>query len=494
MSLYLHNTLSGKKELFSPIKKGAVSLYSCGPTVYNFAHIGNLRSYVFADTLRRVLEYNGNKVKHVMNITDVGHLTGDGDDGDDKMVKALKREGKPFTLVAMREIADFYAEAFKQDLTKLNIQIPKTLEFASDHIKEDIELVKKLEEKGFAYKTKDGIYFDTGKFPSYGKLGNINLEGQKAGARVAVNPEKKNPADFSLWKFGTHGIGTIPNNKNVLGWESPWGVGFPGWHIECSAMSSHYFGQPFDIHTGGIDHIPVHHNNEIAQSEAAYGVPLAHYWLHNAFLNVTSGPAVAKSSGEVKKMAKSGENFLTLKKMQDEHDISPLAYRFWLLTAHYRKGIEWSAEAVKASQVFYEKILNFYLSLQAIKKGKADADLQKKFETAINDDMNTAEAIALIPKLISSTSIAPEDKKATLEDFDRVLGLNLKNEMRKEVVLPSDVEKLKEERELARKNKDWKNADMLRGKIEALGFSVIDVEEGSIMKKKATSSKPKLIR
>src|SRR3989338_11419052 len=296
--LRFYNTLTGKKEPFSPIdpNKKEVRMYNCGPTVYNYSHIGNLRAYVFAYVLRRTLEYNGYKVKQVMNITDVGHLTSDGDDGDDKMVKALKREGKPFTLEAMREVADFYTKAFKDDLTALNIKIPETLEHASDHIPEDIELVQELEAKGFAYKTSDGMYFDTSKFPSYGKLGNINLKGQLAGARVSVNSEKKNPADFTLWKKShRQGSGQADND---IGWESLWGKGFPGWHIECSAMSRKYLGQPFDIHTGGIDHIPVHHQNEIAQSEAAYGVPLANFWLHNEFLKV-DGQKMSKSLGNI---------------------------------------------------------------------------------------------------------------------------------------------------------------------------------------------------
>src|SRR3989338_9633555 len=257
----LFNTLTGHKEEFKPIKSGEVSMYNCGPTVYNYAHIGNLRAYVFVDVLRRTLEYNGYKVRQVMNITDVGHLTSDGDDGDDKMVKALKRDNLPMTLEAMRQVADKYTSAFVEDIKALNCKLPHEMPKASEHISEDIELIKKLEAKGIAYKTRDGVYFDTSKFPGYGKLGNINMKGQFAGARVAVNSEKKNPADFTLWKKShRQGSGQADND---IGWESLCGKGFPGWHIECSAMSRKYLGQPFDIHTGGIDHIPVHHNNEI---------------------------------------------------------------------------------------------------------------------------------------------------------------------------------------------------------------------------------------
>jgi len=277
MSVFLYNTLTGKKEEFKPLKTGEATVYTCGPTVYNYAHIGNLRAYVFADVLRRTLEYAGYKVKQVMNITDVGHLTSDADDGDDKMIKALKREGKPFTFEAMQEIARKYETAFKEDLRALNIEIPRDVPRASEHITEDIELARILLEKDVAYRTSDGIYFDISKYPEYGTRGGFKLGELKEGARVAVNAEKKNPRDFSLWKFST----------TDLGWDfPPYGKGFPGWHIECSAMSRKYLGQPFDIHTGGIDHIPTHHQNEIAQSEAAYGLPLANYWMHNEHLNM----------------------------------------------------------------------------------------------------------------------------------------------------------------------------------------------------------------
>lgn len=467
MDLYFHNTLSKKKEKFVPLKKGEVTMYNCGPTVYNYAHIGNLRAYVFVDVLRRALEYNGYKVKQVMNITDVGHLTSDGDDGDDKMVKALKREGKPFTLLAMREVADFYTEAFKKDLTALNIKIPEILEHASDHIPEDIELIKKLEAKGFAYKTKDGLYFDTGKFPSYGKLGSINLKGQLAGARVAINSEKKNPVDFTLWKI----------SKNDIGWESPWGKGFPGWHIECSAMSSKYLGQPFDIHTGGIDHIPVHHNNEIAQSETAYEVPLAHYWLHNEFVNINEG-----------KMAKSEENFLTLDSL-NKQGLSPIAYRYSLLATHYRKPMNFTPEAIPGAQIAFESFITEYSQIKN-EGGNISEKHAIKFLEAINNDLNTSVALSIAWGVINDDTVVDADKKATLLKFDEVLGLDIENQSKKLLkketkFVPAEIEELCLERETARKNKDWKKADEIRRKIEKKGYEIDDIESGFVIRQKS---------
>ncbi len=464
MSLFLYNTLTGKKEEFKPLIPGTVSMYNCGPTVYNYAHIGNLRAYVFVDVLRRTLERNGYKVKQAMNITDVGHLTSDGDDGDDKMVKALKREGKPFTLEAMREVADFYALAFKNDLTALHINIPEIVEHASDHIPEDIELIKKLEAKGFAYRTSDGMYFDTAKFPNYGKLGNINLEGQRAGARVAVNSEKKNPADFTLWKI----------SANDIGWESPWGKGFPGWHIECSAMSREFLGQPFDIHTGGIDHIPVHHNNEIAQSEAAYDAPLANYWLHNEFVTINEG-----------KMAKSGDNFITLKTLTNR-GISPLAYRYYLLGANYRTPMNFSFEALEASQNTYYKLLYAFLSLGK-ESGELDTEYENKFLEEINNDLNTPNALALLFEVQKHSTLSLAQKRALILAFDSVLGLNIEQEAKQleaEIkTVPEEIITLSLRREASRKMKNFEEADNFRKQIMDTGYSVMDTDSGPIIRK-----------
>ena len=363
MEIKIYNTLSRKKEVFKSIKPGVVSMYNCGPTVYDRIHIGNFRASIFPDTLRRMFEYNGYNVRQVMNITDIGHLVSDSDIGEDKMTKALKRDGKAITLEAMLEIGKIYSEQFLDDLKSLNVERAEKYPRASDHIIEDIELIKKLEEKKFTYSTSDGLYFDTSKFSGYGKLGSISISGLKEGARVAANTEKKNPSDFALWKFDAK-----------LGWTSPWGKGFPGWHIECSVMSAKYLGQPFDIHTGAIDLIPVHHNNEIAQSEAAYGKPLADYWMHNEFL-IVGGDKMSKSKG----------NFLTLKTLEDEL-ISPLSYRYWLLTAHYRSPINFTYEAVRGAQSALIRLMAIIGGYPS--GGSAIADYRTKFQTYINDDLD----------------------------------------------------------------------------------------------------------
>jgi cysteinyl-tRNA synthetase len=455
--LFLTNTLLGKKEVFVPLEKGKVRMYNCGPTVYNYAHIGNLRSYVFADILRRTFEYNGYEVKQVINITDVGHLVSDADSGEDKMTKALKREGKPMTLEAMKEVADFYTEAFKEDLKKLNIDISKiTFPKATEHIKEQIELIGKLEKKGFIYTTSDAIYFDTSKFPNYGKLGNIKM-GEDGESRIGLNSEKKHPQDFALWKF-----------DSKLGWPSPWGQGFPGWHIECSAMSMKYLGESFDVHTGGIDHIPVHHNNEIAQSESATSKPYAKYWLHHEHVIIDGG-----------KMAKSGEGFLSLKVLIDKN-IPPLAYRYWLLGASYRTKMDFSFEAVEGAQNAYKKLVEHIENLGE-KIGKVNSSYTKEFQTALNEDLNTPIALSLIWKLLSDGTLSNEDKRATLLDFDRVLGLGLA-EIKKEKI-PTEIEKLVADRETARKNKDFKKSDELRDQIKNLGYEVKDTEKGPEIRK-----------
>ncbi len=462
----LVNTLTGKKEKFEPIHEKEVGMYNCGPTVYNYAHIGNLRAYVFADTLRRALEYSGFKVNQVINITDIGHLSGDGDEGEDKMTKALKREGKPFTLEAMRELANFYFKAFKEDLNKLNIKEPDHFPFASDHIKEDVSLIEKLTEKDFAYKTSDGIYFDISKDKNYGRLGRQNFSQENLGdqysvSRIGTNPEKRNPRDFALWKFNSE-----------LGFEAPFGKGFPGWHIECSAMSMKYLGETFDIHTGGTDHIPVHHNNEIAQSENATGKEFARFWLHSAFVNM----------GE-EKMAKSEGNTLTLKDLE-EKGIHPLAYRFWLLQAKYSSPINFSWEAVKSAQISYLKILRHWGLLQiTITPTTLDADFegyQKRFRQTIEDDLNTPQAIALIWEILENDNLNNFYKKQLIADFDKVLGLKIESmeayvDLKK---IPEEVRKMIEERESARKEKDWEKSDKIREELKSKGYEIEDTPEG----------------
>lgn len=466
MDIKLYNTLSKKVEEFKPIKAGSVGMYHCGPTVYDHAHIGNLRSYVFADVLRRTFEYNSYRVHQTINITDVGHLVSDGDEGEDKMTKALKREHKPLTLEAMHEIATKYLSVFLEDLKELNIETPHDVPRASDHITEDIELIRALEQKGFTYKISDGIYFDTSKFSTYGTLGGLTKESSLSSTtnhnRVAANPEKKNPADFSLWKLDPK-----------LGWDSPWGRGFPGWHLECSAMSRKYLGQPFDIHTGGIDHIPVHHNNEIAQSEAAYDAPLAHYWLHNEFIRVGDS-----------KMAKSSGNFLTLEALR-EQAIAPLAYRYWLLTAHYRSPINFSIEALQGAQNALIKLISTVSSYPD--GGDVDQAYTERFKAFMNNDLDTPKALALAWELIKDKNVSDADKKTTLFDFDHVFGLKLSDiqvpideEISEEI--PAEITALAEAREEARAVKDWAKADALRVEIEERGFEVLDGATGFIVR------------
>jgi len=466
--LFLYNTLSRKKEEFIPIKKGKVGLYTCGPTVYNYAHIGNLRTYLFEDFLRRVLEYNGYKVKQVMNITDVGHLTGDMDMGEDKIESGAAREGK-----SAWEIAEFYTVAFKKDLAALNILEPDVWCKATDSIDEQIAMIKTLEEKGYTYKTSDGIYFNTAKVSDYNKLSHLPLDELKEGARVEKNPEKKNLTDFALWKFSPAGA------KRQMEWPSPWGLGFPGWHIECSAMSLAELKDQLDIHCGGIDHINIHHTNEIAQSEAATGKKFFNYWLHGAFLNIKGG----------KKMAKSAENFLTLEKALIKKGIDPLAYRFAALQVHYRKPMEYS-EAGLAQAVQGLESLKKQVAALGDKCGKIDSGFQEKFLAAINDDLNMPQALAVAAAVLKS-DLVPADKLATILDFDKVLGLNLdkaEEEMNQEVEsndLSGSARKLITERQVARIAKDWAKADSLRDELEKLGFTVEDTKDGQKIKKTA---------
>jgi len=457
MDVFIYNTLSRNKEKFTPIVTGNVGIYSCGPTVYDRAHIGNLRSYVFADTLRRMFEYNSYIVKHIINITDIGHLSSDSDDGDDKMTRAIIRDNKPLTLESMYEVGSIYLTAFLEDIQKMNIELPTQTPRASEHIDDVIALIKELEKKEIIYTTSDGVYFDTAKFPGYGKLGNIKINTLREGSRVHINPEKRNTIDFALWKFNPS-----------LGWESPWGKGFPGWHIECSAMSREYLGQPFDIHTGGIDHIPTHHNNEIAQSETAYNEPLAHYWMHNEFIRLENA-----------KMAKSSGSFVTLDALLED-TISPITYRYWLLTAHYRSPIDFSYEAVRGAQSALIRLLTIFGNYPD--GGTVIPSYVSRFQSFINDDLDMPKAVALAWELIKNSSISDADKKATLLNFDTVFGLQLASipslQEEGKSVIPAEIQALSEAREEARTQKDWIKADALRGEIEARGFTLTDTEIG----------------
>lgn len=457
--LFLFNTLTQKKEIFTPAHGQDVGMYNCGPTVYDYAHIGNMRAYVFADILRRTLENNEYRVNQVINITDVGEPAGDLDTGKDKIEESARKEGKTAS-----EVATFYTRAFFDDIKKLNIETKETtFPKATEHIKEQIDLIGRLEKKGFTYKTSDGIYFDTSKFKGYGKLGNINLAGLKEGARIGVNQEKRNLTDFALWKFSK------PGEKRQQEWESPWGTGFPGWHIECSAMSMKYLGETLDIHTGGIDHIPVHHNNEIAQSEAATEKLFSRFWLHVAFINI-SGAKMAKSEG----------NFIRLTTLA-ERGISPLAFKYWLLTAHYRSPITFSYEAVESAQNGFLKLLKHFSSMPD--GGHVSGQYSRKFKEIMNNDLDTPLAISLIWQLLKDKGVSEADKKNTILKFDKVLGLDIENFskqiVKNDAVIPSEIKDLAEKRELARKNKNWKAADDFRNQISAKGYSVKDTDEGS---------------
>lgn len=454
MSLVIFNTLSREKEEFTPILSKFVGLYTCGPTVYNYAHIGNLRTYIFEDILKRTLYYNGYAVKHIMNITDVGHLTGDRDMGEDKIERMSKKEHKK-----AKDIAKFYTKKFKEDLMNLNIIYPNKFCRATDNIKEQIKMIEVLEKKGFTYKTSDGIYFDTSKVEDYNKLSHQNLDQLKEGSRIEINDEKRNATDFALWKFSPK------NSKREMEWKSPWGVGFPGWHIECSAMSVKYLGEHFDIHCGGIDFIDLHHTNEIAQTEAVTGrKPWVNYWMHGEFLNLKDGEKMAKSTG----------NFLTLNSEFINKHTNPLVYRYATFGIHYRKQMEWNDEILVSAKSGYTNLVNKVRNLGK-KKGKVDQLFKEEFLSAVNDDLNMPKAMALLQEVLKS-ELSNEDKLATAYDFDKVLGLGL-DQIKKEK--PSrEIKKLLKARETARTNKDWKESDKLRYEINKLGFEVKDTDKG----------------
>ena len=446
--LKFFNTLSRTKETFEPIETGKVGIYSCGPTVYSSPHIGNMYAYVCWDVLVRVLQYLGYEVKNVINITDVGHLVSDGDSGEDKMEKGSKKEG-----LSVWEIAKKYEDEFLTNLDELNIERPWKLPRATDHIAEQINLIQKIEANGYTYKTSDGIYFDTSKMVDYGKMANLNLEKIKEGARVEVNEEKKHPTDFALWKFSPKGV------KRQMEWESPWGVGFPGWHIECTAMSTKYLGEKFDIHTGGEDHIPVHHTNEMAQAEGAFGHDLVRYWIHNAFITF-KGNKISKSSGGLWTIA-------DLKKMGFE----PLAFRYMVLSSHYRKGMEFSIESLKSAQTALLKLRKY--RVEDGKDYEVNQAFRQEFISKISDDLAMPEALAVVWKLMKSDLIVGE-KWATLLDMDKVLGLRLGETVFEEKI-PEEIAQLAQQRQQARENKNWAESDRLRELIKSQGYLVEDL-------------------
>jgi len=446
--IYFYNTATRKKEEFKPIVEGKVGIYSCGPTVYWNQHVGNMYAYLFVDVLVRTLRYFGYEVKHVMNLTDVGHLTSDSDTGDDKMEKGAKREG-----VSVWDLAKKYEKQFFDSEELLNINRPDVVCPATEYINEQIELIQKIEKNEFTYIISDGVYFDTSKFPDYAKFANLKLDEIIDTDRDEVSKEKKNRSDFALWKFSPK------NEKRQMEWKSPWGVGFPGWHIECTAMSVKHLGNHFDIHTGGIDHIPVHHTNEIAQGFGAFGHQTANFWIHNAWVMGKGGTKMSKSLG----------NVFTAQELVAV-GVEPLAYRYLFLTTHYRKGMEFSLDNLKLIQVTFEKLKRIVEELP--NDGKVDENYQNDFRKLIADDLALPEVIALVWKLIKDENIKPENKKATILDFDKVLGLKL--DKREVVEIPEEIEILAKERLKTKLNKDWAESDRLRDLIKDKGYVVED--------------------
>jgi cysteinyl-tRNA synthetase len=461
--ILLYNTESGLSEKFVPYDEHSVKIYSCGPTVYDYAHIGNLRSYVFADILKRVLIRNGYLVKHTINFTDFGQLTDDGDAGEDKMMKGLRREGLPITLDAMRQLSDRYIKAFKEDMDELRILEPNTWARASEYIKKQIALVRALDEKGFTYETDDGLYFDISKFPKYGRLGKIDIERLKSGARVEVNSQKKHPADFAVWKKGS------------LGWDSRWGKGFPGWHIECSAMALDSLGKQIDIHTGGIDHIPIHHNAEIAQTEAVTGKQFVKYWLHNAHIKI-----------EDSKISKSLGNSITLRHLQDR-GFSGDDYRYWLLTSHYRSPVNFTWDALKASKQALFRLKRYMYEDYKQKSGVPDQTYLNRFDDCLANDLDTAGALAILWEMIKDDKLDNKTKCGTLIAMDEVLDIGLSDDIYEGVKslgvvgtneLTEEIQHLIDQREIARMAHNWAEADRLREMLKIKGYSVEDTALG----------------
>jgi len=463
--IYLTNTLTGKKEKFEPIKPPSVGIYSCGPTVYNNQHIGHMYAFIQWDTLVRLLRYQGFKVKWVMNITDVGHMTSDQDEGEDKVEKGAKKEG-----ITVQEIVKKYTNQFLESIDLLNIQRPDVLPRATEHIQEQIEMIKKIEENGFAYKTKTGLVFDTSKFKEYSDFAKLDLEKQKMGARVEVDPEKKNPWDFLLW---------VTNQpEHAMQWESPWGKGFPGWHIECTAMSTKYLGEQFDIHTGGREHIPVHHTNEIAQAYGAFKKATVKYWLHNDWLTLKD-----------EKMSKSLGNVVLVTDLIDK-GFDPMEFRYLVLSSHYRKGLVFSWESLESARNGMQRLRDAVVSLKeetrrttlSEEKQKKVDDYREKFLEAIGDDLNTPKALAVLWEMLKS-NLPSEDKYDLAISFDEVLGLGLRKIEYKKGEMPAKVEKLVKDREVLRGSGKFEEADKLRKSILEEGYLIEDTPKGFKIKK-----------
>jgi len=458
--VHVYNTLTRRKELLRPVNPPVVGVYTCGPTVYDYAHVGNLRAYVFADTLRRVLETAGYQVRHVMNITDVGHLMSDADEGEDKMLAGARRERK-----TPLEIADHYTRAFFEHAQALNIRRPTVVCRATEHIPAMIQMVRTLLERGYAYEIGDGVYFDVSRFAEYGRLSGLDLEAQEAGARVGVNPEKRHPADFALWRKA--------DPQHLMQWDSPWGRGYPGWHIECSAMSMQYLGDRIDIHTGGADHIPVHHENEIAQSDAVAGHRVVQVWMHNEFLLVDGG-----------RMGKSLGNAYTLDDLR-QRGFHPLAFRYFCLNAHYRTKLNFTWEALEAAARALDRLWEAVYQLASCHRpgGRPPAELEEAFGEAVRDDLGLPRALALVWQVVRDEPVPAPVALDLLSRWDEVLGLGLDEAAAGRLgpvadPIPAEVLSMVEERRVARAARDWERADAIRQRLGDMGYTVEDGPEG----------------
>ncbi len=468
MQLRLYNTMTRKIEDFYTMEPGKAKMYTCGPTVYNYAHIGNLRTYVFEDVLRRTLEYTGYEAEHVMNVTDVGHLTDDADEGEDKMVKSSRESGR-----SVWDIARFYTEAFFLDIDNLNIVRPTITCNATDHIGDMIGLIKRIEENGHTYNSGGNVYFSIDTFPQYGKLARLDTQDLQSGARIEVDGNKKNPRDFVLWftrsKF----------ENQAMTWDSPWGEGYPGWHVECSAMSMRYLGEQFDIHCGGVDHINVHHTNEIAQSESATGKTWVNFWIHGEFLVMGQH-----------KMAKSKGNFITLRTLQEEN-YDPLDYRYFCLGGHYRSQLQFTFDSLDAARKarlnLVERVHELRAAVDSVPALEALGDKARRyleeFQENVTNDLHVPKALSVLWTLMKDEAVPPADKLAVVFDMDRVLGLKLED-VKEEQSIDGDTEKLIKEREEARAQKDFARADQIRDELLEKGIELKDTPKGTVWKKK----------